>query len=88
MATIDRKGSLVKIYPDGLVKLDGVAIFRKVNRDGILYLQFIDHDRMRIQCRGSKYVEIPVAVLVDKVEGKDNADEQTTASPNDQQGGN
>ena len=53
----------VKIADDGLARLDGIPIFRKIERDGIIYVQFQDRDRMRSQCRGSNFVEIPFVVL-------------------------
>ena len=49
---------IVTIAPDGLVRVDGIAAFRKVVKGGVIYLQFCDHDRMRSQCRGSKFVEV------------------------------
>jgi len=81
MSKIDERGELVKIADDGLVKLDGVTMFRKVMRDGKLYLQFRDSDRMRSQLRKTCYVEIPIAVLLDRIEGKSIADELVTHSP-------
>lgn len=53
----------VKIADDGLARLDGIPIFRKVERGGIIYVQFQDRDRMRSQCRGTNFVEIPFVVL-------------------------
>ena len=59
----------------GLVRVDGVAAFRKEVRDGVIYIEFIDHDRMRSQCRGTKFVEIPLdelIVRIREVEGNGN----------------
>lgn len=78
--SLDRTGKKVTITPDGLVKLDGVIIFRTVERNGAFCLQFVDHDRLRVQCRGSRYIEIPLDVLMNKIQGKENADEQPTTS--------
>ena len=86
---IDRTGKKITITADGLVKLDGVIIFRTVEREGAFCLQFVDHDRLRVQCRGSRYIEIPLDVLMDKIQGKEKTDEQPAASPGtaDQQPG-
>lgn len=75
-SAIDPDGTKVKILPDGLVKLDGVILFRAVMHDGKMHLQFIDHDRMRVRCRGSKFVEIPLDILIKRVEGDKPTDEQ------------
>jgi len=81
IAKIDEHGKLVRIAEDGLVKLDGIAILRRVERDGKLYLQFCDSDRMRTQLRKTRYVEIPLEVLMDRIEGKERADELVAHSP-------
>lgn len=57
----------IDIRDTGLVRLDGVILFRKVIRDGILHLQFVDNDRMRIQCRGARHLEIPLNTLLAKI---------------------
>jgi len=54
----------IKTTEDGLMKLDGVPMFRKVVRDGAIYVQFYDKDRMRSNCRGSRLVEIRLDLLV------------------------
>ena len=58
MTTISTAPDIVTIAEDGLVRVDGIAAFRKIVKDGVVYLQFCDHDRMRSQCRGSKFVEV------------------------------
>ena len=78
MSTLDLIGKTISEDPDGLVRVDGITVFRKVERDGIIFIQFCDRDRMRAQCRGSKYVEIPLDVLIGKispVEGERKANE-------------
>lgn len=80
MSKIDEKGKLVRIANDGLVKLDGIAILRKVEREGKLYLQFCDSDRMRSQLRKTRYVEIPADILLGIIRG-DNADEHVQHHP-------
>lgn len=64
MAKVDEKGDLLHIGSDGLVKLDGVTIFRKISRSGKLFLQFQDRDRMRTRLRKTAYIEIPIDVLI------------------------
>jgi len=74
MATINKPHELIKINDDGLVRVDGIGVFRRIERDGVLYLQFADYDRMRITCRGSRFVEVPLSVLVGQIDlkGKNN----------------
>jgi len=74
MSTINKSHELIKITDDGLVRVDGIGAFRRIERDGVLYLQFADYDRLRIKCRGSKFVEIPLNVLVEQIilKGKTN----------------
>jgi hypothetical protein len=67
MSTLDLTGKTILEDPDGLVRVDGITVFRKVERDGVMFIQFCDRDRMRAQCRGSKYVEIPLDVLIGKI---------------------
>ena len=40
MARVDESGQLVTIAGDGLVKLDGITILRRVLRGNKFYLQF------------------------------------------------
>lgn len=68
MAKIDEKGDLIRVTADGLVKLDGVTCFRKVERDGKIFLQFHDQDRMRSQLRKTPYVEIEASLLLAKIQ--------------------
>ncbi len=81
MAVVDETGKRVRVLPDGLVKLDGIAILRRVERDGKLYLQFCDSDRMRSQLRKTRYVEIPIGVLVDLIERKNNGNAHVAHNP-------
>lgn len=68
MSTIDADGKTVKITDDNLVRIDGIGVFRRIQREGVLYLQFMDTDRYRAKCRGSKFVEIPLHILVQKID--------------------
>jgi len=74
MATINKPHELIKITDDGLVRVDGIGVFKRIERDGVLYIQFADYDRMRITCRGSRFVEVPLSVLVEQIDlkGKNN----------------
>lgn len=67
MPSIDLDGKTVKIGDDDLVRVDGIGVFRRIQREGVLYLQFMDTDRYRAKCRGSKFVEIPLQILVEKI---------------------
>jgi len=80
MSKIDELGSCFRVLDDGLVKLDGIAVLRKVEHDGKLYLQFCDNDRMRSQLRKTRYVEIPLEKFVELI-SQDNADEHVTHHP-------
>lgn len=64
MPTVDEAGKTIKIGEDNLVRVDGIGVFRRIQREGVLYLQFMDTDRYRAKCRGSKFVEIPLHILV------------------------
>jgi len=64
---VDPKGKLVKVNEDGLAKIDGIPMFKIIERDNLFYVEFCDHDRMRSRCRGSRLVEIPLEILVEKV---------------------
>ncbi len=66
---VDETGKTVRVTEDGLVKIDGITAFRIVERNGIFYMQFCDHDRMRSSCRGTRYVEVPIEVLTQTVTG-------------------
>lgn len=65
MARVDDTGTTVRVAEDGLTKVDGIPAFRRIVRDGRIYLQFRDRDSMRSSCRGSIYAEIPLDVLVE-----------------------
>jgi hypothetical protein len=61
---VDDSGKSIRENLEGLIRIDGIPAFRKVIKDGKTYLQFQDADRVRIQCRGTKLVEVPLDVLV------------------------
>lgn len=66
----------IKIKDDGLIRIDGVPAFRMIVREDVIYLQFFDKDRLRSQCRGSRFVEISLDELVEKMNEKGKADGQ------------
>ena len=84
MARVDESGQLVTIAGDGLVKLDGITILRRVLRGNKFYLQFCDSDRMRSQLRKTRYVEIPADVFIQLIQGKLNGDKPAAQSPVEQ----
>lgn len=84
MSTIDTDGKTVRITEDNLVRIDGIGVFRRVQREGVLYLQFMDTDRYRAKCRGSKFVEIPLQILVEIInpaQMKESVNGHTATSP-------
>lgn len=83
MSTLDPTGKTVKIGEDNLVRIDGIGVFRRVERDGVVCLQFMDTDRYRAKCRGSKFIEVPLHILVSiispTVKGTSNEPGQSTS---------
>jgi len=67
MSNVDLDGHTVKIADNNMVRVDGIGVFRVRRRDGVLYIQFMDTDRYRAQCRGTKFVEIPLDILIEKI---------------------
>ena len=86
MAILDTTGETIKTTDNGLVRIDGITVFRKVVREGIIYIEFCDNDRMRTKCRGSRFVEVPLSVLlgiIDPIqipEVEDKSDENVIAT--------
>lgn len=66
---LDPNAESIQVGDDGMVRVDGIIAFRVVRRQGMLCAQFCDQDRMRSSCRGTRYVEIPLEVLADKLNG-------------------
>jgi hypothetical protein len=65
------------VADDGLARLDGIPMFRVIDRAGVIILQFQDRDRLRAQCRGSKFVEIPLCdIMAALTPVKEKADER------------
>jgi hypothetical protein len=88
MAVIDSTGLTIKTTDEGLIRVDGITVFRRIVRDGVIYIEFCDSDRMRAKCRGSRFVEVPWSILsriIDPIqipEEKDKSDENAI-TPND-----
>jgi len=59
----------IRIEPAGQVQVDGVTVFRRLVRPDGVYIQFVDRDRMRSACRGSRYIEIPLSRLIQLLGG-------------------
>jgi len=51
----------------GLIRVDGVAVFRVEVVNGVIFVEIIDRDKMRAQCRGAKFVQIPLDDLVARI---------------------
>ncbi len=52
------------IDKDGMVRVDGIPVFRTFQLDGVAMIEFCDQNRFRSTCRGTRYVSIPLAQLV------------------------
>jgi hypothetical protein len=58
---IDETCKTVKVDPTtSLVRVDGIVCFKRIVRDGQVYLQFKDRDGIRANCRGTYFVEVPL----------------------------
>jgi hypothetical protein len=68
-AKVDSKGETITINNvTGLVRVGGMPVFKiKAASSGEVYLQFYDCDKVRTAARGTRFIEIPVSVLVDKL---------------------
>jgi hypothetical protein len=67
-AKIDKTGSTIQVTQDGLFKVDQVPVFRLVARPDGVYVQVRDEFRMRCQCRGSAFIEVPVDVFIQQLQ--------------------
>jgi hypothetical protein len=58
---VDPKAQSVHADPEThIVRVDGIILCKRVTRAGKVVLQFKDGDRMRSQCRGTAFVEVPL----------------------------
>ena len=82
LVKVDEEGELMHIAENGLVKLDGITIVRRVLRGDKCYLQFgPDPHKMRSQFRKTRYVEIPAEVFIRLIQGMTNGTKPAAHSP-------
>ncbi len=68
---LDPTGKSIEVNDKGMVRVDGIIAFRIVIRNNKVCVQFCDQDRLRSSSRGTRYVEIPLDALADRlVNGK------------------
>lgn len=67
---IDNTASCVHVDPvSGNVRVGGALVFRIVSTPGQpLRVQFYDGNRARVEARGTPFIEVPLDVLVSKLE--------------------
>lgn len=64
----DTKGTCISIDPtNGLVKIDGLPVFKAFATPRGITIQFKDTDKLRSKYRGSALVEIPLRALIDRI---------------------
>jgi hypothetical protein len=57
----DPEAQTVKIdYITHIVRVDGIILCKRIVREGVVFLQFKDGDRMRSHQRGTAFVEVPL----------------------------
>lgn len=64
---VDIAADTMTIDGTGLVRIDGVAICRRLVHGGIVCLQFADRDKLRSRARGTRLVLVPLEAFVDKL---------------------
>ncbi len=64
---LDPAGKSISINDKGMVRVDGIIAFRIVIRNNKVCVQFCDQDRLRSSSRGTRYVEIPLDALADRL---------------------
>lgn len=68
----DQDGKTVKIDPQtSLIRVDNVTVCKRVIRCGRVWLQFKDKDRLRSQCRGTEFIEVPLDMFQSALIGSD-----------------
>ena len=65
---VDERGFSQNI--DGMIYIDGIVLFRILERDGKLFIQVKDHDRRRIKCRRTYFVEMDLETFIAKIAAK------------------
>jgi hypothetical protein len=68
-AKVDNQGDTISINNiSGMVRVGGMPVFKiKSATNGAVYLQFYDCDKARSAARGTRFIEIPVSVLFEKL---------------------
>jgi hypothetical protein len=60
----DTKAKSLQTDPvTSIVRVDGITLCKRVVRDGVVWLQFKDKDRMRSDARGTPFVEVPLVAF-------------------------
>lgn len=76
MNIIDESGKGLRIIKEFL-RVDGIPVFKIIEKDGIKYAQFCDKDRLRANCRGAQFVEVPLDVFVLFLQGVQHEETKT-----------
>jgi len=69
MSMVDPNGDCIQVSHTGLVRVDGLPVFRTITRLDGVYVQFADSNRQRSEHRGSRFVEIRLDALISKLIG-------------------
>lgn len=67
---LDEKGCCISFDPmSRLVRVDGIPVFRLLSGNGgVLLIQFYDGDKLRSKHRRTRQIEIPLTVVMDKLQ--------------------
>lgn len=69
---IDDSGKTIAIDPiSQIVRADGIIVCKVVNKDGKIYLQFKDGDRLRSRCRGAMFVEVSLDAFAEALKSEE-----------------
>jgi len=58
----------INLTANNFVRADGIPLFKMFLREGVAVVQFYDGDRLRAQCRGDIYVEMPLSEFVARLQ--------------------
>jgi hypothetical protein len=67
MTKIDPDAATVEIEADGMVRVDGIPLFKIRSFNGVAILQFCDKDKWRSSCRKSRFVEVPLNAFFERL---------------------
>jgi hypothetical protein len=59
-----RDADCIRVTTGGLVKIDGIPVFRRITRLDGVYLQFLDPNKERSTVRGARLVEVSFEDLI------------------------